>query len=259
MSVKSLFAAIAFILLACGFAFSLWAEWGPYSWLITAQMALMDSYSGKLCFFLTFILFLIPSMIVLTVFVAGDRIGKALALGVPALLILAHFGATVFFLSTGGTQIESSDFAASIRQAGFAPQNITLERSQLPALDSQHTYAIKESYAPDDSAEIYVPFVATSWPSPGTRVVFKSTPAGVKAIAESGSLKGVLKKAPLPSLVRRAWLPDPSIFAIIIEEKATVRGLWFPAAFLYVLAAFSIIVGLIKSKRAKSALLPAAS
>lgn len=252
MSFKSLLAAVGFVLLVCAFAFSLWAEWGLYSWIVSAQVAVMDIYSDKLTFFLTFILFLIPAMLLLVVFIPGGRVAKAIGLGVPALLILVHFIATVFFLSTGGTQIESSGFEASIRQAGFAPQNITLEKRQLPALDLAQTFAIKAPYAPEDSAEIYVPFVSTSWPSPGTRVVLKSTPAGLKALAETGSLKGVLKKTPLPSLARRAWPQDPSIFAILIEEKATVRGLWIPAAVLYVIAIISGIVGISKSRRAKS-------
>ena len=227
----SLLCALGFNLLVASFAFSLWAEWGPYSWVSSAQLALLGSYFGKASFILTFILHLIPAMILLIM--ARGRMALIIALGLPGLLLLAHLTATLWFVSTGGTQSEASTFDAAIRSAGFVPQNITLESSMLPALDLDKTSGIR-SGSSDLGAELYVPFTPASWPSPEISVCLKSTSESLKELAQGAPLTGVIQKAPLPFLVRKSWPQNPSLFAVIIEDQASVRGNWLPAAALYV-------------------------
>jgi hypothetical protein len=232
MSAKSLLSALGFVLLVCTFAFSLWAEWGPYSWVAAAQMAIMDSYSGKLTFVLTFVLFLIPAMLLLVI--SKGRLAKMIALGVPGLLVLLHLVATIYFVSSGGTQAEAPTFESAIRSASFVPHNITLEKSKLPALDLEKTSGITSAGSSGAGAELYVPFTSTSWPSPETMVVIKSIASDLSKLAGGESLRAVIHKAPLPYLVRHSWPQNPSIFAIIIEHRATVRGSWMGAAAVYV-------------------------
>lgn len=257
MSIKALLSALGFVLLAGAFAFSLWAEWGPYSWVAAGQVALMDSYSEKLTFVLTLVLFLIPAMLLLLLSVSAGRMAKAVALGVPGLLVLVHFAATIFFVGSGGAQVEGSTFESAVRSAGFMPQNITLERRRLPDLKLDQASGMKSSTGSDDGAELYIPFASTSSPSPETMVVLKSTPANLKKLAEAESLKGVLRKAPLPYLVRKSWPQNHTIFAITFEDQATVRGLWMPAVAVYVVGLIWGAVSLFKSWRARSAQRPA--
>lgn len=253
MPFKALLSALGFTLVLGAFAFSLWAEWGPFAWVAAAQLAIMDSYSGKLTFILTFVLFLIPAMILLFQFISGGRAAIVIGFGVPALLVLAHLAATIFFVSTGGAQIESPAFDVAVRGANFVPKNITLERSLLPDLELDRASGVKSSTSSDDDAELYIPFASTAWPSPDTMVVLKSTPAKLKKLAGAESLKGVLQKAPLPYLVRSSWPQSPSLFVVLIEDQATVRGSWMAAAAVYVVLFIWGAVKLFKSWRAKSA------
>lgn len=190
----------------------------------------MDSYFGKATFILTFILHLIPAMILLIM--ARGRAALIIALGLPGLFLLAHLAATIYFVSTGGTQADASSFDAAIRSAGFVPQNITLQRSQLPALDLDKTSGIR-SGASDLGADLYVPFAAASLPSE-TSVVLLSKSENLKKLAQGEPLTGVIHKAPLPFLVRKSWPQNPSLFAVIIEDQASVRGNWIGASVVYV-------------------------
>ncbi|MHB1081967.1 MAG: hypothetical protein ACYC67_21435 [Prosthecobacter sp.] len=253
MSMKALLSAVGFVLLVGAFAFSLWAEWGPYAWVAAAQLAVMDSYSEKLTFILTFLLFLIPALVLLFQFFSGGRLAQAVGLGVPVVLILIHLAATVFFVSSGGSQLEAATFESGIRTANFVPQNITLERRLLPDLMLDQASGVKSGSSSDDSADLYIPFAASSWPSPETMVVLKSTPAHLEKLAEAENLEGVLRKMPLPYLVRSSWPQNPSIFAIVIEDRTSVRGLWIPAAAVYVLFLIWGAVSFFKSRRARSA------
>lgn len=254
MSIKALLCAVGFVLLVGTFAFSLWAEWGPYSWLASAQLALIDSYSEKLTFVLTFVLFLIPAMILLFVFISGVRAARAVALGVPGLLVVLHLGATIYFVSTGGTQADASSFDSAVHSASFVPQNITLEKSKLPALDLEKASGIKAAHSPDDGADLYIPFTS---PSSEARVVLRSKPENLKKLAAGASLTGLIHKAPLPYLVRHLWPQNPSVFAVIIEEGANVRGSWMGAAAVYIVLIIWGAVTLFKSWRAKAAQQPA--
>ena len=254
MSIKALLCAVGFVLLVGTFAFSLWAEWGPYAWVAAAQVALMDSYSEKLTFVLTFVFFLIPAMILLFLFISGGRAAKVIGLGVPGMLILLHLVATIYFVGTGGTQADASSFDSAVHSAGFVPQNITLEKSKLPALDLEKASGIKAAYSPDDGADLYIPFTS---PSPEARVILRSKPENLKKLAAGASLTGLIHKAPLPYLVRHSWPQNPSVFAVIIEDGANVRGSWMAAAAVYIVLIIWGAVTLFKSWRAKSAQQPA--
>jgi hypothetical protein len=254
MLIKGLLCAVGFVLLVGTFAFSLWAEWGPYSWLAAAQVALMDSYSEKLTFVLTFVLFLIPAMILLFLFVSGGRSAMAVGLGIPGLLVLLHLVATIYFVSTGGTQADASSFDSAVHNASFVLQNITLEKSKLPALDLEKASGIKAAHSPDDGADLYIPFTS---PSSEARVILKSKPENLKKLAAGASLTGVIHKAPLPCLVRHSWPQNPSVFAVIIEDGANVRGSWMAAAAVYIVLIIWGAVTLFKSWRAKAARQPA--
>jgi hypothetical protein len=246
----SLLCALGFVLLVGTFAFSLWAEWGPYAWVTAAQMAIMDSYFGKLNFVLTFVLFLIPAMILL--FASRGRVAKTIALGVPGLLLLVHFIATIYFVSTGGTQAEATTFESAVRSASFIPQNITLERSNLPEPELEKTSGIR-SGSSDAGAELYVPFTPSSWPSPDIRVVLKTKSENLTKLAAGETLTGVIHKAPLPYLVRHSWPQNPSLFAVIIEDRATVLGSWLGAAVVYAVLLIWGASNLFKSRHAKPA------
>ena len=249
-SAVSLLGALGFVLLLCAFAFSLWAEWGPYAWVAAAQVALMNSYSEKLTFVLTFVPFLIPAVILLFLFISGGRAVKAVGFGVPVMLVLLHLLATIYFVSTGGTQADASSFDSAVQSASFVPQNITLEKSKLPALDLEKASGIKAAYSPDDGADLYIPFTS---PSSETRVILRSKPENLKKQAAGASLTGVIHKAPLPYLVRHSWPQNPSVFAVIIEDGANVRGSWMGAAVVYIVLSIWGAVTLFKSWRAKSA------
>ncbi|MBB5032743.1 hypothetical protein [Prosthecobacter vanneervenii] len=231
MTFKALLAALGFNLLAASFAFSLWAEWGPYSWVASAQLALIGSYFGKATFILTFILHLIPAMILLIM--ARGRAALVLALGLPGLFLLAHLAATIYFVSTGGTQADASSFDAAVRSAAFVPHNISLQRSQLPGLDLDKTSGIR-SGASDLGADLYIPFITTVSQPSETSVVLLSKSDNLKKLAQGEPLTGVIQKAPLPYLVRKTWPQNPSLFAVIIEDRASVRGNWIGAAVVYV-------------------------
>ena len=250
MSIKGLLCAVGFVLVVGTFAFSLWAEWGPYSWVAAAQVALIESYSEKLTFVLTFVFFLIPAVILLILFVSGGRAAKVVGLGIPGLLVLLHLVATIYFVGTGGTQADASSFDSAVHSAGFVPQNITLERSKLPALDLEKASGIKAAHSPDDGADLYIPF---TFPSSEARVILRARPENLKKLAAGASLTGVIHKAPLPYLVRHSWPQNSSVFAVIIEEGVTVRGSWMAAAAVYVVGLIWGVVTLFKSWRAKSA------
>ncbi|MCX6852901.1 MAG: hypothetical protein NTY98_28760 [Verrucomicrobia bacterium] len=254
MSIKGLLCAVGFVLLVGTFAFSLWAEWGPYSWLAAAQVALMDSYSEKLTFVLSFVFFLIPAMLLLFLFISGGRAAKLVGLGVPVLLVLIHLVATIYFVGTGGTQADASSFESAVHSASFVPQNITLEKSKLPALDLEKASGIKAAHSSDDGADLYIPFTS---PSSGARVILRSKPENLKKLAAGASLTGLIHKAPLPYLVRHSWPQTASVFAVIIEEGANVRGSWMAAAAVYIVLIIWGAVTLFKSRRAKAAQQPA--
>ncbi|WP_395741596.1 hypothetical protein [Prosthecobacter sp.] len=255
MSIKALLSALGFILLVGTFAFSLWAEWGPYSWVVSAQMAIMDSYMQKLTFILTFLLFFAPAIILQLSFTSAGGAAKLIGFGIPGLLVLAHFALTAWLVGTGGTQLEGASFDTAVRQAGFIPQNITLDRRQLPDLKLDQASSLQSS---GSSEELYIPFAPASWPSPDTMVVLKTSPDRLQKLAQADELQGVLRKTPLPYLVRKSWPRNPSLFAIIIEDKASTRTLLLPAAFIYLLAIIGGISHLFKSRRARSAPPPAA-
>ena len=243
----SLLGALGFVLLVCAFAFSLWAEWGPYAWVAATQVALIDSYSEKLTFVLTLVLFLIPAVIILVT--SRGRGARMISLGIPGLLVLLHLAATVYFVSTGGTQSDASSFDSAVQSASFVAQNITLEKSKLPALELEKASGIKAAHSPDDGADLYIPFTS---PSSEARVILKSKPENLKKLAAGASLAGVIHKAPLPYLVRHSWPQNPSVFAVIIEEGANVRGSWMGAAAVYIVLIIWGVVTLFKSRRAKA-------
>lgn len=231
MSAKSLLAALGFVLVIGMFAFSLWAEWGPYAWIAAAQIALLDSYFGKATFILTLVLFLVPAMLLLFMFISAGRGVKAIGFGVPALLVLAHFVAAVFFVCTTAKQAGTvTTFESITKGTCFLPQNIILERSKLPALDLDQASGVKSNQSSD---ELYVPFATSSWPSPDTPVVLKSTPENLKKLAGAENFKGIVRRAPLPYLVRHAWTQNHALFAVVLEDQATVFGFWFPAVVVY--------------------------
>lgn len=230
------------------FAFSLWAEWGPYAWIAAAQIAILDSYFGKATFMLTLVLFLMPAMLLLFMFISAGRGVKAIGFGIPGLLVLAHFGTAVFFVINAGKQADSSTFEIAARGAGFLPQNIAIETAKLPQLDLKQAAVVNSG----TSEEVYVPFAAAAWPLPDTPVVLKSSPAKLKALAGTPNLKGTIRLAPLPYLVRRAWTQNHALFAVIVEEQVTVFGFWLPAAILYGVGLFWGVWSLFKSRRKAS-------
>lgn len=83
-------------------------------------------------------------------------------------------------------------------------------------------------------------------------MVLKSSPAKLKALAGTPSLKGTIRLAPLPYLVRLAWTQNHALFAVIVEEQATVFGFWLPAAILYGVGLFWGAWSLFKSRRKAS-------
>ncbi|WP_395750347.1 hypothetical protein [Prosthecobacter sp.] len=226
----ALLCALGFNLVLASFAFSLWAEWGPYAWITAAQTALGGSYFGKVSFTLTFILHLVPA--ILLFFAAYGRVSNMLTLGLPVVCILAHLTATVWFVSTGGRHADGSSFDSAVRSASFVPQDIALERAKLPALDMEKISGIR-SGSSDLGADLYVPFSAAAWPDPDTRVILKTQSEKLDKLSRGEFLEGVMQKAPLPYLVRKSWPQNPSVFAIVIEDRGSVRGNWIPALAAY--------------------------
>ncbi|MDP1589033.1 MAG: hypothetical protein Q8M07_14880 [Prosthecobacter sp.] len=251
MSTKAFLSAHGFMLSVGLFAFTIWAEWGPYVWFSDAQIAINDNYTTKGTFVLTSILFLIPAILLLIA--SRGRAAITLALGVPGLLVLVHLAATIYLVSTGGTQAPTSTFEAAVRNANFVPHNITLEKSQLPVLELDKTSGISSSRYSDAGADLYIPYAPAFWPSPTTMVVLHSKSENLKKLAEEKSLTGVIHKAPLPYLVRHSWPQNPSLFAIIIEDRATVRRSWGLAAVVYVALLISLVVNRVISPRASKA------
>lgn len=246
----ALLCALGFNVLLASFAFSLWAEWGPYAWITTAQTALLGSYFGKASFMLTFILHLIPAMLLLLM--AWGRVAKGIVLGLPVLCILAHLTVTVWLVSTGGQHADGSSFESAVRSAGFVPQDITLERAKLPALDMEKISGIRTGKS-DLGADLYVPFTAGAWPEPEMKVILKTKSENLDKLTRGEFLEGVIQKAPLPYLVRQSWPQNPSVFAIVIEDRGSVRGNWIPALAAYVVLGIWGISSFLKRKRGPAA------
>lgn len=238
MTIKGFLAAIAFVVLLFLFAFSIWAEWGPYAWVAAVQIATMNEYAEKLTFLLVFLLFWFPAMALFPHINAAGRPTQILAFGIPALFAFVHISATVYFLCIGGTPPERSTLASALRSTTFLPQGITLKTTELPAMDLEHVSGITRSGSASDYGDMYIPFVNTIWPNPEMPVVLKTDSFWLKYPSKDGSMEGTLRKAPLPYLVRRSWTENHSKFAIIFENRGSIRMYWLQPAIIYAIGLF---------------------
>jgi len=252
MTIKGFLAAIAFIVALFVFAFSLWAEWGPYSWAAAIQIAIMDEYEVTITLLLMFLMFLPLAFVLLPHITASGLSAQVLAFGVPALFVLVHIAATVYFLFTDDTPADSSTFASALRGATFLPHSFVLQRRELPAMDFDHASGVetsRSSSGSSDRGDMFIPFVDTIWPDPRTPVVFKSDSVRLEFLSKEESLEGTIRKAPLPYLVRRTLTDNHSTFAIIVENQGSVRMFWLMPAILYGLALIFGAKSMLKSRR----------
>lgn len=234
MHLKGFLAAIGFNLLLALLVFSLWAEWGPYAWAAAGQLAVMDSYSGKLTLLVVLIVFLPPMIVVLGPVLGAGRAVWAVAFGIPVLALALHLAATGYFLVTGGSPPESASFADAVRTASFLPRSFRLDTAQLPGLDLDHAAGISTSAAAYDDDD-YIPFAKTAWPEDRTPVTLQSKRIHLDKIAAGGPIEGNIRRGPLPYLVRRAWGPEAPTLGIIVAHKESVRDYWVAPAIAYVL------------------------
>ena len=234
MRSKGFLAAIGFNLLLLLLAFSVWAEWGPYAWAAAGQLAVMDSYSGKLTLFLMLIVLVPPAVVLLSHVLGAGRAVWAVAFGSPALALTLHLAATGYFLVTGGSAPERASFADAVGTASFLPRSFTLDAAELPPLDLGHAASIRTSAAGYDDSN-YIPFAKTAWPDDRTPVVLESKRIHLDEIAAGGQIDGNIRHGPLPYLVRRAWGPEAPTLGIIVTHKESVRDYWTAPAITYVL------------------------
>jgi hypothetical protein len=245
MSTKAFFAAIGLIVTLLLFAFSLWAEWGPYAWTAAIQVAIGGSYYGLVAYMATFIIFCVPTIFLGKVVMASGRWAFLLAFGVPAALVAVHLSLTVYYLVTGGVQVDSSTFSSAVREAGFLPRNIELDARKLAALDTEHaSHLRKRRSSSKDEGDVYIPFVSSVWLDDGTPVVFKSKSDSLKQLASGKPVKGMIRKMPLPYLVRRSLPDSKSTCAVIIESSSSVRFYWGLAVAFYILGGLILLRGM---------------
>ena len=234
MNAKTLLAAIGFSLLLLLFAFSLWAEWGPYAWVAAAQVAMFDSYGEKLTFMLTLILFIIPVIALsIPLFNAGRRAWQV-ALALPALALLAHLGLTGYYMAVGDPGPVLTTTADAIAAAKLLPRSVLLDHAQLAQLDTEHATGISSSANSWDDV-FYVPFAPPTWRDAASPVVLVSKQGDLDALASGGPVEGSVRLGPLPYLVRRDWDTGATAMAVIITNKESVREYWLPPTIGYVL------------------------
>ncbi len=230
---KGLLAAIGFNLVLILLAFSFWAEWGPYAWAAAAQIAVMDSYSAKLTFFVVAIVFVPIVLLLLAPVLKATRAVWAVAFGVPVLAVSLHFAASAYFLVTGGEPARGTSFADAVDSASFLPRDFALKTAQLAPLDVDRAAGIHRSTSYDD--EEYIPFAQASWPADQTPVVFESKRYDLERVARDGVVEGNIRRGPLPYLVRRAWGPEAPTLGIIVTHRESVREYWLLPAIFYAL------------------------
>lgn len=245
---KKIIAALVAALLLLLYAFSLWAEWGPYAWLAGAQFAVFHSYEVPLTFVGVSLLFAVPLIFAWKEMGSG-RTSLCVAFGVPAAAVAAHLSLTLFFAVTGGTAADSTTFRSAVQDAGFLPKRFRMDEAALWPLDEARA-AGEHSSASDEQA--YIPFEAPSGDEK-LPVVLEFDSGEFSRAPDLHPLEGLIYKAPLPYLVRRQWAGEGSTFAVIIKSRKSVREFWIWQGIFYVV--ISALLGWFwrKSSRAAAA------
>ena len=236
---KGILCAVGFALLGILCAYSIWAEWGPYAWVASLQLALFSSYLSFVTFALTLLLFGIPALLLGVNLVEQPRAIQALAFGIPALLVLCHFLVISYCMIAGGSEPTRLTVTEAIQRASILPQGISVESKNLFGSDFGTPIQLTSRGRGGTTQDgLFLPIMGSA-ANPDTQVFLKTSDFRLKYPPKDGEMVNLtVSRAPIPFLVRNGLKTSGSAMGIILDEGTSVRMSCLAPAIMYLVGIF---------------------